>query len=184
MTRLTVDLLNAEAMGLAQLCKRFTFDDAERFANRHDGGRERDAIIEGIRAPAAGPRRSGARPAMTSGRPSSGGRLFFTVRHAIHSAMHPHQRNTTHRCQVPVLERMTMVQASDSDTTTADNVRPIRPFEEEEAIAWLRAQPGGRTKLSDAELARRWGWNRKRVGRRIKAWGKSGRVTRRGDVRP
>jgi hypothetical protein len=50
MTRLTIDLLNAEAMGLAQLCKRFTFDDAERFANRHDGGRERDAILDGIRA--------------------------------------------------------------------------------------------------------------------------------------
>jgi hypothetical protein len=72
--------------------------------------------------------------------------------------------------------------ATDSDTTTADNVRPIRPFEEQEAIAWLCAQPGGRTKLSDSELARRWGWNRKRVGRRIKAWAKSGRVTRRGDV--
>ena len=25
------------------------------------------------------------------GRPSSGGRLFFTIRHAIHSAMHPNQ---------------------------------------------------------------------------------------------
>ena len=70
---------------------------------------------------------------------------------------------------------------ADTDAPT-DNVRPIRPFEEEEAIAWLCAQPGGRTKLSDAELARRWGWNRKRVGRRLKAWAKSGRVTRRGDV--
>jgi hypothetical protein len=75
-----------------------------------------------------------------------------------------------------------MVQASDSDTTATDNVRPICPFDEEAAIAWLRAQPGGRTKLSDAELARRWGWNRKRAGRRIKAWAKSGRITRRGDV--
>ena len=48
MTRLTVDLLNAEAMSLAQLCKRFTHDDAVRFSNRHDGGRERDAMLEGI----------------------------------------------------------------------------------------------------------------------------------------
>ncbi len=70
---------------------------------------------------------------------------------------------------------------ADTDNPT-DNVTPIRPFDEEAAIAWLCAQPGGRTKLSDAELARRWGWNRKRVGRRIKAWAKSGRVTRRGDV--
>jgi hypothetical protein len=48
MTRLTVDLLNAEAAGLAQLCKRFTFDDAERFANRHDGGHERDAMLAAV----------------------------------------------------------------------------------------------------------------------------------------
>ena len=48
MTRLTVYLLNAEAMGLAQMCKRFTYGDAERFANRHDGGREREAILDGI----------------------------------------------------------------------------------------------------------------------------------------
>src|SRR5712675_1329716 len=70
---------------------------------------------------------------------------------------------------------------ADTDNPT-DNVTPIRPFDEEAAIAWLCAKPGGRTSLSDAELARRWGWNRKRVGRRLKAWAKSGRVTRRGDV--
>jgi hypothetical protein len=33
---------------LAQLCKRFTHDDAVRFATPHDGGRERDAILEGV----------------------------------------------------------------------------------------------------------------------------------------
>jgi hypothetical protein len=38
------------AMALAQMCKRFCYEDAERFANRHDGGRERDAILEGIMA--------------------------------------------------------------------------------------------------------------------------------------
>jgi hypothetical protein len=70
-----------------------------------------------------------------------------------------------------------------SDTTEDDgNVTPIRPVDDEAALAWIRAQPSGRTKLSDAELGRRWGWNRKRVGRRLKAWAKSGRVTRRGDV--
>jgi hypothetical protein len=62
------------------------------------------------------------------------------------------------------------------------NVTPIRLLDDEAAIAWLRAQPDGRTKLSDAELARRWGWNRKRVGRRLKAWAKDGRVTRRGNT--
>jgi len=48
MTRVTVDLLNAEAIALAQMCKRFCYQDAERFANRHDGGREREAILDGI----------------------------------------------------------------------------------------------------------------------------------------
>jgi hypothetical protein len=48
MTRIVLELLNPEAMGLAQMCKRFTYDDAERFANRHDGGREREAILDGI----------------------------------------------------------------------------------------------------------------------------------------
>ena len=47
MTRIVLDLLDHEAMALAQVCKRFTYEDAQRFANRHDGGRERDAILEG-----------------------------------------------------------------------------------------------------------------------------------------
>lgn len=63
-----------------------------------------------------------------------------------------------------------------------DNIRPLRPLDEDAAIAWLRSQPGGRTKLSDAELGRRWGWKRQRVGRRIKAWAKDGRITRRGNT--
>ena len=37
-----------EAIALAQLTKRFTHDDAVRFANPYDGGRERNAILEGI----------------------------------------------------------------------------------------------------------------------------------------
>jgi hypothetical protein len=48
--KITLDLPNDQAMALAQMCKRFTWDDAERFANRHDGGRERDAILEGTAA--------------------------------------------------------------------------------------------------------------------------------------
>ena len=35
-----------EAEALAQVCKRFTYEDATRFANRFDGGRERDAILD------------------------------------------------------------------------------------------------------------------------------------------
>jgi hypothetical protein len=48
MKKIVLELVNAEAMALAQLCKRFAYDDAERFANRHDGGREREAILDGI----------------------------------------------------------------------------------------------------------------------------------------
>jgi hypothetical protein len=50
MTRIvTIELPGAdEAMALAQMCKRFTHDDAVRFANPHDGGLERDAMLEGV----------------------------------------------------------------------------------------------------------------------------------------
>jgi hypothetical protein len=64
MKKIVLELHRAEAMALAQLCKRFTFDDAERFANRHDGGREREAILDGF-DPTDGVSRSGVRPAMT-----------------------------------------------------------------------------------------------------------------------
>jgi hypothetical protein len=48
MTKIVLDLPDDQAMGLAQMAKRFCYEDAVRFANPHDGGRERDAIIDGI----------------------------------------------------------------------------------------------------------------------------------------
>jgi len=48
MKKIIIELHRAEAMALAQISKRFTFDDAERFADCHDGGREREAILDGI----------------------------------------------------------------------------------------------------------------------------------------
>jgi hypothetical protein len=50
MTRIvTIELPGAdEAIALAQMCKRFCWEDAVRFANPHDGGRERDAMLEGV----------------------------------------------------------------------------------------------------------------------------------------
>ena len=45
--KIILDLPDDQAMGLAQMCKRFCYEDAVRFANPHDGGRERDAILEG-----------------------------------------------------------------------------------------------------------------------------------------
>src|SRR5258706_9474881 len=53
------------------------------------------------------------------------GRLFFTVRHAIHSAMHPTQRQHNTPLSGAVLERMTMVQITDGDATATDNVHPF-----------------------------------------------------------
>jgi MarR family len=59
-------------------------------------------------------------------------------------------------------------------------VSPIKMLDDDEAIAWLKAQPGARTTLPPAELARRWGWPRQRAGRRLKTWAKAGLITRRG----
>jgi hypothetical protein len=61
-------------------------------------------------------------------------------------------------------------------------IAPIRPLDEAAALEWLRGQPGRRTNLPLAELGRRWGWQRQRASRRLKAWQKAGLVTRRGNV--
>jgi hypothetical protein len=55
---------------------------------------------------------------------------------------------------------------------------PTRPFDDGDAIAWLHSQPDGRVTASAAELARQWGWNRMRAGRRLKAWQKAGHIRR------
>jgi hypothetical protein len=46
---ITLSLSEPEAWALAQLVKRFGHDDAERLADRFDGGRERDAMLESVR---------------------------------------------------------------------------------------------------------------------------------------
>jgi hypothetical protein len=55
---------------------------------------------------------------------------------------------------------------------------PARPFDDMEALAWLRSQPDGRVTASAAELGRRWGWNRMRTVRRLKAWQEAGHIRR------
>ena len=45
--KIVLDIPNDQAEALAQVCKRFCYEDAVRFANSHDGGRERDAILDG-----------------------------------------------------------------------------------------------------------------------------------------
>jgi hypothetical protein len=59
---------------------------------------------------------------------------------------------------------------------------PIVPLDDEGALNWLRSQPAGRVTATAAELGRRWGWHRQRVGRRLTAWAKSGLVTLHGDI--
>jgi hypothetical protein len=54
MIKIVLALPRDEAMALAQMCKRFCYEDAERFADRHDGGRERDTMLEGILSPQRG----------------------------------------------------------------------------------------------------------------------------------
>ena len=55
---------------------------------------------------------------------------------------------------------------------------PPHPFDEMDALAWLRSQPDGRVTANAAELGRQWGWNRMRTGRRLKAWQKAGLIRR------
>jgi len=43
-----LELTERRAMALAQLAKRFSFDDATRLSNRYDGDRERDEMIAGV----------------------------------------------------------------------------------------------------------------------------------------
>src|SRR5579871_5737936 len=55
---------------------------------------------------------------------------------------------------------------------------PSRPFDEAEALTWLRSRPDGRITASAAELSRQWGWNRMRAGRRLRAWQNAGYIQR------
>jgi hypothetical protein len=55
---------------------------------------------------------------------------------------------------------------------------PPHPFDEMDALDWLRSQPDGCVTANAAELGRRWGWNRMRTSRRLKAWQKAGLIRR------
>jgi hypothetical protein len=75
---------------------------------------------------------------------------------------------------------MTDIDTSNVTSPAKGEVLPIRPFDETAALTWLRNQPGGRTTLSGAELGRRWGWDRRRVSRRLREWKRAGVVRGRG----
>jgi hypothetical protein len=55
---------------------------------------------------------------------------------------------------------------------------PPHPFDDMEALTWLRSQPDGRANASAAELGRQWGWNRMRTSRRLKTWEVAGLIRR------
>jgi DNA-binding IclR family transcriptional regulator len=55
-----------------------------------------------------------------------------------------------------------------------DQAIPIRKFNDDEALAWLRARPDD--PLSASALVRAWGWPRSRVRRRLKAWKAAGLI--------
>jgi hypothetical protein len=48
MTTIKLTLSDREAMALAQMVKRFSYQDAVKLSTPHDGGKERDAMIAGV----------------------------------------------------------------------------------------------------------------------------------------
>jgi hypothetical protein len=46
-----------------------------------------------------------------------------------------------------------------------------------EALQWLAKQDGGRVKTTISDLARRWGWPRTTLRRRLKSWSEDGTIT-------
>ena len=57
---------------------------------------------------------------------------------------------------------------------TVSHLASVRPLTEVQAFAWLQAQ--GRVTVTAAELGRRWGWHRQRVGRRLRSWHSKGEI--------
>jgi hypothetical protein len=50
MTRILLELPDDQAWALGELTKRFRLDHAKELSSRHDGGREQEAMMEGILA--------------------------------------------------------------------------------------------------------------------------------------
>jgi MarR family len=61
---------------------------------------------------------------------------------------------------------------------TNTNIEPIRPFDDDTALAWLKAQ--GPVDLPQKALAQRWGWSKQRTSKRLMAWERAGLIRRDG----
>lgn len=62
---------------------------------------------------------------------------------------------------------------------TDANVVPLHPFDDAEALAWMRAHLDAEASVSD--LARQFRWSPSKLRRRVAAWAGAGHVTRRVD---
>jgi hypothetical protein len=84
-------------------------------------------------------------------------------------------RRTGHQAKIPIWLHVPGFEEAGLDMT---DIVASRPFDDMEALAWLRAQPNGHVTANAAELGRQWGWNRMRAGRRLKAWEEAGLIQR------
>jgi hypothetical protein len=60
------------------------------------------------------------------------------------------------------------------DAARTENVVPLHPLADDQALAQIQDLPV--RKINQSALARRWGWSRGRVRRRIAAWKKAGHL--------
>src|SRR5262249_61122323 len=54
----------------------------------------------------------------------------------------------------------------------------VEPFTDGQALAWLLARPQAQIETTISDLARRWGWNRTKVLRRLRRWAPDGHIVR------
>ncbi len=64
---------------------------------------------------------------------------------------------------------------ADIDTS---KITPLRPFTDEEALAWLRER--GKLTIAGAQLARQWGWGERKAQRKLDDWKSDGLIKRSG----
>jgi MarR family len=91
-------------------------------------------------------------------------------------------RRRQHGTYTRVFIKLQIVAEAAMTEKATENVTALRPLSDDEALAFLRDQPDGKTTMSQAALAARWGWSRHAIARRLKAWGKRGLVKRKGDA--
>src|SRR5690349_21404934 len=61
-------------------------------------------------------------------------------------------------------------------------VLAIKKLSVDEALSWIRSQPGEVTDLGPVALAARWGWRHQAVSRQLSKWVRDGVLVRRGKL--